>query len=175
MGLLPFISALSALTHTRARTRPRTHECPSHFSAHTRRGAATPDTCHRLDSEADTHLQTHTFIVSLCHLLLPTRSLFFLSRSDFHVQGQYQASAGSITSSYPEHDKRTNAVTPRTKGRGDVPSAARVAFSHSTSFYFISEPLFNDISLEGRVDLWPSGRRCIIQIQWDVIQHNLKS
>lgn len=52
-----------------------------------------------------THLQTHThkythihsLPLSLSLLPLPAHSVLFLSRSDFHVQGQYQSSKGNIT------------------------------------------------------------------------------
>lgn len=113
---------------------------------HIRRGAVTPDTCHGQDRQTGrdmycTHLQTHTqyahiysLPLSLSLLLSPALSVLFLCRSDFHVQGQYQLSTGNITPSYPEHDKRTNAVPLRTKGKGDVLSSVCLFISHWTSF-----------------------------------------
>lgn len=148
-------SCLSFLPHPHTRTRTwactqqRSHKCgkhPSHLSTRTHRGAVTPDTCHRRDSQAETctvhicrHRHTNTPIyslpLSLSLLLLPAHSvLFFLSRSDFHVQGQYEPSTGNITLSYPEHDKRTNTVIQRTKGGGDIVCAVWLFVSHSTTF-----------------------------------------
>lgn len=58
--------------------------------------------------------QIHTFSpfpLSLSSLLSPSVCAFVLSRSDFHVQGQYEPSTGNIAPSNPEHDKRTDAGT----------------------------------------------------------------
>lgn len=140
---LSFLSHIHTYTHRHGGPYTQTLQVPI---THIRRGTVIPDACHRQDRQTGTyctHLQTHKqtqththiFIPFFCHCLsfVHLRSLYSLSRSDFLVQGQYQLSTGNITPSYPQDDKRTNAVTLRTNGVGDILSAA-LFISRSSSF-----------------------------------------
>lgn len=146
------LSFFALLAHTLTRARWSVHAIVAsahHTFPHTYTEVQSHQTLvtDKMGKQAETctvHICRHTHVfppsvtVSLA-LTCTLCRLLFLSRSDFHVQGQYQLSTGNIAPSYPEHDKRTITVELRTKGGGGIVSVFRLFISHSTSFIFISE------------------------------------